>query len=136
MRQLKTGVALLALALIAVPAIRAQMMSGSTADQPRVFQVRIQSHSLSPSVLMVNRGDHVRLIVTAVDRDYALELKAFGISQELKKGVPTPINFTAIKTGKFGFRCSGLLSRVNYFGTKASLVVREPAGTLDASSTH
>jgi cytochrome c oxidase subunit II len=128
MRQLKTGVALLAFALVAVPGIRAQMSAGSMADQPRVFQIRVQNHSFSPNVLIVNKGDRVRLVVTAVDHDYGFELKAFHINQDLKQGTPATINFSADTAGKFSFRCSGFW-RVRYPRMKGTLTVREPSGS-------
>jgi hypothetical protein len=59
MRQLKTGLALLAFALVTAPGLRAQMNAGGAADQPRVLQIRAQNHAFSQFLVIVNRGDHV-----------------------------------------------------------------------------
>lgn len=104
MRQWKTGVAFLVFFLALAPGLRAQMMSGSTADQPRVFQLKAKNNSFSPFVVIVKQGDRVKLVVTALDRDYGFKLKAFRISQKLKQNVPTTISFTADKVGRFTFR--------------------------------
>jgi heme/copper-type cytochrome/quinol oxidase subunit 2 len=135
MRRLKTGVALLAFALVA-PGIRAQMGAGSTADQPRVFQIRARNHSFSPNVIIVNKGDRVRLVVAAVDHDYGFELKAFHINQDLKQGTPATINFTADKAGKFTFRGSGIFSKVVYAKMKGTLEVKEPSDDASGRATR
>jgi nitrous-oxide reductase len=54
-------------------------------------------------VTTVKQGDHVKMVVTALDRDHGFKLEAFDIDQRLKKGEPTTIEFTADKAGTFPF---------------------------------
>ncbi|HLY59181.1 MAG TPA: cupredoxin domain-containing protein [Terriglobia bacterium] len=60
----------------------------------------------NPNVITVKQGDRVRLVITASDRDHGFKLEAFKVDQELKKGQPTSIEFTADKAGSFPFQCS------------------------------
>jgi hypothetical protein len=137
MRQWKTVVAFLGFFLALAPGLRAQMMAGSTADQPREFQIKAKNYSFSPFVVIVNQGDQVQLIVTAMDRDYGFRLKAFRINRKLKQNIPTTIAFTADKMGKFTFRSSSspptvalektpLLNHLRH-EMKGTLVVKSPS---------
>jgi cytochrome c oxidase subunit 2 len=65
-----------------------------------------KSSEFDPAVITVKKGEKVRLIITAIDRDHGFELDAFDINQVLKKGDPTIIEFTANKVGRFEFKCS------------------------------
>lgn len=70
------------------------------------IKMTAKKYEFDPSVIKVKQGDHVRLIITALDRDHGIKLAAFNINQELKKGEPTTIEFTADKSGTFPFECS------------------------------
>jgi cytochrome c oxidase subunit 2 len=59
-----------------------------------------------PNLITVKKGEKVRLIITATNRDHGFKLDAVDINQVLKKGDPTTIEFTADKVGTFEFKCS------------------------------
>ncbi|MGH9449182.1 MAG: cupredoxin domain-containing protein [Terriglobia bacterium] len=73
-----------------------------------VHEIRMtaKKYAFTPKIINVRKGERVRLIVTALDREHGFKLAAFGIDQKLMKGVPTTIEFTADKTGTFSFSCS------------------------------
>ncbi len=70
------------------------------------IQVSAKKYQFDPNVITVKKGEHVKLVITAQDRDHGFKLEAFNINQKLKKGVPTTIEFTADKAGTFPFKCS------------------------------
>ena len=65
-----------------------------------------QEYEFDPSAITVKKGEKVRLIITATDRDHGIKIEGYDINQELKKGDPTTIEFTADKAGTFEFKCS------------------------------
>lgn len=89
------------------------MLIAAAAAQPQeiqdgwhVIKMTARKYRYDPDVITVKKGEKVRLIMTALDRDHGFELKAFDINQNLKKGDPTVIEFTADKVGTFEFNCS------------------------------
>ncbi len=89
------------------------MLIAAAAAQPQeiqdgwhVIKMTARKYRYDPDVITVKKGEKVRLIMTALDRDHGFELKAFDINQNLKKGDPTVIEFTAVKVGTFEFNCS------------------------------
>lgn len=133
MRQLKIGAALVLFSLILSAGLGAQMMEQVVPGQVRVFQITVRQKGTEPGfgpyLVIVRPGDKVRLVITAVDSNCTFRLKEFHIHQELKKGVPTTINFTASNEGKFGFRCSGGMIHRDLKGT----LVVQPSAKAAAS---
>jgi len=78
----------------------------------------------NPRVITVKKGEKVRLIITATDRDHGFKLDAFGINQVLKQGDPATIEFTANKAGTFEFKCSVYCGH-GHGKMKGKLVVEE-----------
>ena len=95
----------------------------STPGALREIQMTAKRFEFDPSVITVNKGDHVKLVITAMDRDHGIALPAFGIKQRLKKGVPTTIEFDADKAGTFPFHCS-VFCGMGHRGMKGKLVVK------------
>jgi len=94
------AIACMLLAGMAVPsAVRAR----SSVNE---IKMTAKKYEFNPSQIKVKQGDHVRLVITATDRDHGFKLEAFHIDQELKKGEAVTIEFTADKTGTFPFECS------------------------------
>jgi cytochrome c oxidase subunit II len=91
------------------------------------IQVAAKKYEFNPSVITVKQGQHVKLVITATDRDHGFKLDAFNIDQRLEKGVATPVEFTADKAGTFPFECS-VVCGLGHHRMKGKLVV-EPAGT-------
>jgi cytochrome c oxidase subunit II len=89
------------------------------------IQVTAKKYEFNPSVITVKQGQHVKLVITATDRDHGFKLAAYSIEQKLKKGVATPVEFTADKAGTFPFECSEFCG-LGHGHMKGKLVV-EPA---------
>jgi cytochrome c oxidase subunit 2 len=86
--------------------------------------VTAKKYEFTPSSIHVKKGEHVKLLITAVDHDHGFKLPAFDIQQELKKGDTTTIEFTADKAGTFRFACSHVCG-LGHRRMKAELVVEE-----------
>lgn len=57
-----------------------------------------------PSTIELNKGDKVKLTVTAVDVKHGISI--FGINKKLEPNKPEVIEFTADQTGEFPFFCT------------------------------
>ncbi|MGH9350564.1 MAG: cupredoxin domain-containing protein [Terriglobia bacterium] len=90
----------------------------------REIQMTAKKFEFTPSVIVVRKGDHVKLVVTALDRDHGISLPAFGIKQRLKKGVPATFEFDANKVGTFPFHCS-VFCGIGHRRMKGAVVVKE-----------
>ena len=70
------------------------------------IRVEARKYEFSPNEITVKRGDHVRLVITALDRSHGFKLPAFHIDQKLEKGEAVAVEFTADQAGTFVFECS------------------------------
>jgi cytochrome c oxidase subunit II len=70
------------------------------------IKVTAKKYAFDPAVIKVHQGDHVRLLITALDHDHGFKLEAFQIDQLVKKGETATVEFTAGRTGTFPFECS------------------------------
>lgn len=89
----------------------------------REFQMTAKDFEFTPRVIEVSQGDHIKLTITALDRDHGFALPAFGIKQRLKKGAPTVIEFDADKAGTFPFHCS-VFCGMGHRHMKGTIIVR------------
>ena len=88
------------------------------------IKMTAKNYDFDPGVITVKKGEKIRLIITATDRDHGIKLKAFDIDQVLKKDDPTIIEFMASKAGTFEFKCSVYCGR-GHGKMKGKLVVEE-----------
>ncbi|HEY6348553.1 MAG TPA: cupredoxin domain-containing protein [Candidatus Angelobacter sp.] len=109
----------LTLGLMALPAMAAQ-----AAPDVHEIQVTAKKYEFSPSPIRVKKGEHVKLLITAIDHDHGFQLEAFHIKQKLKKGEPATIEFTPDKAGSFPFKCSAFCG-LGHGGMKGTLIVEE-----------
>ena len=98
---------------LSVTLAAAALFAGSTylAQKPLLgddneIRVTARKYEFVPNVIKVKRGDHIRLVITALDRNHGFKLEAFHIDQKLPKGEPVSVEFTADQTGIFPFECS------------------------------
>jgi cytochrome c oxidase subunit 2 len=93
---------------IAIATLAVAAMAGSPISAQDVNEIKVtaKKYEFNPSVIKVKHGDHVRLVLMALDRDHGFKLQAFHIDQELRKGEPATVEFTADKAGTFPFECS------------------------------
>jgi cytochrome c oxidase subunit 2 len=88
------------------------------------FTMTAKKYEFDPSLITVKKGEKVRLIITATDRDHGFKLDAFEINQVLKRGDTEIIEFTANKVGSFEFKCSVYCGK-GHHGMKGKLVVEK-----------
>jgi len=110
-----------ALALLNVQATQSPAPGATPAHE---IQMTAKKYEFSANPIRVKKGEHVRLIITATDRDHGFKLEAFNIEQKLKKGVPTTVEFAADKAGTFSFKCS-VHCGFGHGGMKGTLIVEE-----------
>jgi cytochrome c oxidase subunit 2 len=102
MRGIRIGLAALALVVGAATVIGGQEASPAANE----MKVTARKYGFDPSQIHVKKGDHVKLVITAVDHDHGFRLDAYHIDQVLKKGEAAMVEFTADQTGTFPFECS------------------------------
>ena len=88
------------------------------------IKVTARKYEFEPSVITVKKGQHVKLVITAVDHDHGFKLDAFNIDQKIKKGDPAIVEFTADQAGTFPFKCS-VVCGFGHGKMKGKLVVEE-----------
>src|SRR5206468_10243769 len=122
----RTKVCRVAFVLFAVAAAAAATQEPAPAGGGEGTEIKVtaKKYEFDPSVITVKKGDHVKLIITALDRDHGFKLEAFNINQKLKKGDPATIEFTADKAGTFPFQCSDFCG-MGHRRMKGKLVVQE-----------
>lgn len=103
MKPLRITVAALALFAVTFPGAPAQDARAGDAGE---IKVTAKKYAFDPNPIRVKKGDHVKLVITAVDHDHGFKLEAFHIDQQLKKGEATTVEFTADQAGTFPFQCS------------------------------
>ena len=113
--------------------------SGVSKDAKEITMTA-KKYEYDPAVITVKEGEHVKLIITALDDDHGFKIDGLHIDQLLKKGEPTTIEFTADATGTFPFQCSHFCG-LGHKGMKGELIVEaasqgSPEEHSDASAEH
>ena len=96
----------------------------SAAGAAHEIKMTAKKYEFDPSTITVKKGEHVKLVITALDKDHGIKIEAFGINQVLKKGDPTTVEFTADKAGEFPFECSKFCG-FGHGKMKGKLIVQE-----------
>ena len=91
------------------------------------IQMTAKKYEFDPAVIKVKQGDHVKLVITATDRDHGIKLAAYSIDQHLEKGVAATVEFTADRAGTFPFECS-VVCGLGHHRMKGQLIV-EPSSS-------
>ena len=113
-----------AMAVIQVFCYGAQDAAPPAAGAPHEFQMTAKKYEFDPGTITVKKGERVKLVITALDKDHGFKIKEFGVEQVLKKGEPTTVEFTADKAGEFPFVCSKFCG-FGHGKMKGKLVVEE-----------
>ena len=95
----------------------------SASGAVKEFRMTAKQFAFDPSIIEVNKGDKVRLIVTSTDVPHGIAIKEYGINQMLDVGKPATIEFTADKQGTFTAYCS-VFCGAGHSGMKGKLIVR------------
>lgn len=117
-------VVLFACVLAATVTLAGTAQDAAPAGAPREIQMTAKKYEFNPGVITVKKGERVKLVITALDKDHGINIEALGIKQILKKGVPTAVEFAADKAGEFPFQCSKFCG-FGHGKMKGKLVVEE-----------
>ncbi|OGZ52513.1 MAG: hypothetical protein A3B25_02385 [Candidatus Ryanbacteria bacterium RIFCSPLOWO2_01_FULL_48_26] len=72
----------------------------------RSFDIRMENDVVTPSTIIVYKGDTADINVAAVDKDYNFSQPDYGFNVLIKKGQTQKIQFGATAAGKFIFYCA------------------------------
>jgi heme/copper-type cytochrome/quinol oxidase subunit 2 len=72
----------------------------------RLFRISVKNGAFTPDTIVTRQGDTVRMVLTAVDRDYDFVQPDTGLSSNLLKGVEKVVEFSGMVPGKFTFYCA------------------------------
>ena len=77
-------------------------------EKPAVREITMtaKKYEFSPGEIRVQRGETVKLSITALDRKHGFKIEALDIDRELPKGEVVTIEFTADRVGSFPIACS------------------------------
>jgi cytochrome c oxidase subunit 2 len=106
------------------PHLQPDIAAAQAPGQVHEIRMTAKKYEFSPNPIRVKKGERVRLIITATDRDHGIKIEAFNVEQKLKKDVPTTVEFTADKAGSFPFKCS-VHCGFGHGGMKGTLIVEE-----------
>lgn len=112
------------LLLLAMGGIGQEPAPPSPAGAAHEIKMTARKYEFDPSAITVKKGERVKLLITALDRDHGFKLEVFGINQKLKKGETATVEFTADKSGTFPFQCSEFCG-FGHGRMKGKLVVEE-----------
>ena len=126
MRRLNSILVLMLAMTFVGPCALAQEAAPSSGGGVEI-KVTAKRYEYDPNVITVKKGDHVRLLIAAVDHDHGFKLAAFDINRVIPKGQTTTIEFTASKAGTFPFQCSHFCG-MGHGKMKGKLVVQESGG--------
>lgn len=111
-------------ALVACVARLAPAFGQAPAPAYHEFTMTASDYAFDPNVITVKKGEKVRLLITATDRDHGIKIEGYDIDQLLKKGETATIEFTADKAGTFVFKCSVFCGK-GHGKMKGKLVVEQ-----------
>lgn len=94
-------------AAIAVAVMTIGIGAHAQSAPPEVeIQVTAEKYDFKPDTITVKKGDRVKLVITAIDRDHGFKIDGLHINQKLPKGQAVTVEFTADQAGTFLFECS------------------------------
>jgi cytochrome c oxidase subunit 2 len=94
------------------------------AQDVRTIDIVLQKGEYNPDHIEVQKGDKVRLLLTAMDVTHGFAIDELGIAREVSPGPPTIIEFTANKAGTFAYYCVVRCGK-NHKQMRGTLVVKE-----------
>lgn len=70
------------------------------------FTMTAKRFSFDPDMIIVNKGDTVRLLITSTDVPHGFAINEFDVNIQLSPGETEVVEFVADKVGTFTFFCS------------------------------
>jgi plastocyanin len=86
-------------------------------DGVKEFHIKLKRYEYSPSVIKVQQGDRVRLVVEGVDLEHGLYIDGYDIDVKVQHAEQKTLEFVADKPGAFKIRCSVVCGPMHPFMT-------------------
>ena len=99
-------------------------LSGKEIDGVREIRLEAFQFGFKPEVIVVKKGERVRLVAKSTDVTHGIAIAAFDVSQALPPNEDKTIEFTADKVGEFHFHCS-VYCGTGHGKMHGKLIVRE-----------
>ena len=85
--------------------------TGELIDGVRVIEIKAYQFFFTPELIVVNKGERVRLIISAEDGTHGFEIEGFNIPNydidtEIRPGIPLTVEFDADQVGVWEMICS------------------------------
>jgi len=103
-----------------------------SAQEIKKIHVKLSTFKFRPSVIKVNQGDFVQLVLEGVDITHGFYIDGYDIGMEVKHAEIKTLEFTADKAGAFRIRCNVPCGNLHPFMTGKLIV--EPDYRLYAFS--
>jgi len=91
--------------------------------QVKKFHVTASEGSIAPSIIRVNRGDHVEITFVSRDGSYGIKFKDFDVSTRVSPEKPAIVEFVPNEAGTFEFRCTRTFG-LKHWSKNGTLVVK------------
>jgi cytochrome c oxidase subunit 2 len=98
--------------------------SATRAGAAREFKISAHKYAFEPDHFEVDRGDHVRFLVTSVDADHGIAIKKLKVKSTVPEGETGVVEFDATEAGTFDITCADWCGK-GHKQMRAILVVRE-----------
>ena len=92
-------------------------------------------YEFSPNIIRVKKGDHVRLVIMALDGAHGFKIEALKIDQRLPKGEAVTVAFTADRSGTFPFQCLEVCG-LAHKKMKGELIISKTVSTTSRSGCN
>lgn len=89
---------------VAIPKAVTSAAPGVSASL-RVFEIKGENDTFSPSTVIAYTGDTIHVNFTAVDKEYDITFPDYNMKQTASKGQTKVLEFQAQATGKFTYYC-------------------------------
>jgi cytochrome c oxidase subunit 2 len=86
--------------------VAAALTLTTPAPQERVITMTAKRFAYDPSILEVNRGDRVTVLLRSTDVHHGFYLDGYEQEMTARPGQDGTVSFVANRTGRFVFRCS------------------------------
>jgi heme/copper-type cytochrome/quinol oxidase subunit 2 len=91
--------------------------------QVKKFHITASDGSIAPSIIRVNRGDHVEITFVSRDATYGIKFKDFDVSARVSPEKPAIVEFVPHEAGTFEFRCTRTFG-LKHWTRNGTLVVK------------
>lgn len=98
--------------------------TGEIVDGVRVIKLEAFRYAFKPGVIVVKKGEKVRIIAKSKDVTHGIKIKEYKIDQQLPPNQEKIIEFVADRAGKFNFACS-VFCGFGHMKMHGKLIVKE-----------